>query len=627
MNKKNLLLAVSFDSPTFPVISLDFSKLPAENHILTCKGYDLPGHNVLRTRLQVNPENQAVLWRHEASESFSPTSGILYQAKHLKFFSLNRKIARFSVNNRDWILIIKLLDTKKPCNKTLFPLIETDYPFEKNRVHYERWLLEQISLQKINSLMELAWDNWYELFQKINLENPCTVLLSDGQDLIAYQGSHFSPGFYYLRSCPPHNNHPFFQTGPMHLQLDALDLNHTMIMISNEFIPHQDAKFLNLEQMMVVRSGELVWNKDPQTYIQHEPEKESPQIIQPETLREKNIIQKVCFVALPSTEKSKQSLGISMEWDAEPPTLYSLSHKTVYEYEEPVYQSTHLFRLQPISDTTQSILQYELSVKADGVPIATNAYNFVGAFGNNATFIEIKQPYTRLEVESKGITAVSVLSKKRFQSLHAQMSIPLIWMPWDRIMMQAYLVPPELPESQLRVLSDYALTFVKRNNNDLHDILNDINRTIYEDYTYISGSTSFETTPFDVYTNHKGVCQDFANLFICLARLLNIPARYRTGYIYTAKDYENTAQGDASHAWLEVFLPLIGWTGYDPTNYCRAEENHIRVACGRTYSDTAPTSGTIYRGGGGEKLSINVKIKKLEAIDTKELDITQIKKG
>jgi hypothetical protein len=36
--------------------------------------------------------------------------------------------------------------------------------------------------------------------------------------------------------------------------------------------------------------------------------------------------------------------------------------------------------------------------------------------------------------------------------------------------------------------------------------------------------------------------------------------------------------------------------------------DHVRVACGRNYQDATPTSGTLFRGGGGEVLTVNVKV-------------------
>jgi transglutaminase-like putative cysteine protease len=179
--------------------------------------------------------------------------------------------------------------------------------------------------------------------------------------------------------------------------------------------------------------------------------------------------------------------------------------------------------------------------------------------------------------------------------LHQSRTMPMIWMPWDRVMMQAYLQTPELPESELFELAAYAMEFARKNQNDAIAIISDINKTNYRNYTYIQGETSLNTTPQQVYITKEGVCQDFANLLICLIRLLGIPARYRVGYIYTETDYANQAQSDATHAWVEAYFPYIGWLGFDPTNGCLIEKNHIRVACGRHYNDATPTSCTLFK--------------------------------
>jgi transglutaminase-like putative cysteine protease len=98
---------------------------------------------------------------------------------------------------------------------------------------------------------------------------------------------------------------------------------------------------------------------------------------------------------------------------------------------------------------------------------------------------------------------------------------------------------------------------------------------------------------------------------MCLARLLHVPARYRTGYIFTGADYENKIQSEASHAWVELYVPRVGWHGFDPTNGRQVGSDHVRVACGRNYRDATPTSGTIYRGGGAETLTVAVRVEEV----------------
>ena len=187
-------------------------------------------------------------------------------------------------------------------------------------------------------------------------------------------------------------------------------------------------------------------------------------------------------------------------------------------------------------------------------------------------------------------------------------TIPLVWMPWQRQVLQPFLLPEELPESELQELIEYAMSFVERNDYDLLETLLDLNESIHREYRYVQGATDLLTTPFETYVNRRGVCQDFTNLFICLARLLSIPARYVCGYLYTGPKATNTAQGEASHAWAQVYLPEVGWRGFDPTNGVITQTSHIRLAVGRSWRDATPTSGTLYVGGGGESLEVDVRV-------------------
>lgn len=177
------------------------------------------------------------------------------------------------------------------------------------------------------------------------------------------------------------------------------------------------------------------------------------------------------------------------------------------------------------------------------------------------------------------------------------------------------MAPVELPETQLRELYDYAMSFVESNHHDLMETLFAINLALYHDYKFFPGRTRLETTPYEVFISKQGVCQDFANLFICMARLLGIPARYVCGYVYTGNsgigdNGANRTQSDASHAWLQLYIPNAGWKGFDPTNGVLASTNHVRVAYGRHYRDVTPTAGTLYSSA-RETMTIDVQVVEL----------------
>jgi transglutaminase-like putative cysteine protease/predicted glutamine amidotransferase len=284
---------------------------------------------------------------------------------------------------------------------------------------------------------------------------------------------------------------------------------------------------------------------------------------------------------------------------------WRVKHRTSYKYVKPVERSSHVIRLTPVDDRLQHVLEHDLRIS-----VAGQIKDYDDVFGNRSRRLLIEQPFTELVLEATSLIEVLDVAPLDFRpdTLRARSTIPLVWMPWQRQINAPFLLPPELPETQLDELTEYAMSFVERNDFDLLDTLIDINATIFKEYEYRQGSTTVFTTPFEVYTNRRGVCQDFTNLFICLARLLGVPARYVCGYIYTGPKNPNQVQSEASHAWVQLYLPEAGWKGFDPTNGILTQTSHVRVAVGRNYIDATPTSGTIYVGGGPETLEVSVTV-------------------
>jgi transglutaminase-like putative cysteine protease len=262
----------------------------------------------------------------------------------------------------------------------------------------------------------------------------------------------------------------------------------------------------------------------------------------------------------------------------------------------------HLFRLAPIHDRLQNVQRHEIAISVDG---AWRDYDDV--FGNRVRRLLVDTPFSELAIQATSRVELLDVDPLSFRPLRARTTIPLVFMPWHQQVLRPFLLPPELPESELTDLAEYAMSFVERNDSDLLDTLLDMNQSIFRDYEYVPGATTVQTGPYEVYTSRRGVCQDFTNLFICLARLLGVPARYVCGYIHTRRAAD-ARQADASHAWVQVYLPEVGWKGFDPTNGLITQTEHVRVAVGRNYRDATPTSGVIYVGGGGETLEVAVEV-------------------
>jgi transglutaminase-like putative cysteine protease len=136
--------------------------------------------------------------------------------------------------------------------------------------------------------------------------------------------------------------------------------------------------------------------------------------------------------------------------------------------------------------------------------------------------------------------------------------------------------------------------------------LRTLQRGIYDSFDYQPGSTDVNSPIEVALEQRRGVCQDFAHIMTAIARDWGIPCRYVSGYLYHKGSRDRSA-ADATHAWVEAYLPSLGWVGFDPTNNIMAGERHVRAAVGRDYADVPPTRGT-YKGGADSELSIAVSL-------------------
>ena len=141
-----------------------------------------------------------------------------------------------------------------------------------------------------------------------------------------------------------------------------------------------------------------------------------------------------------------------------------------------------------------------------------------------------------------------------------------------------------------------------------------LNQEIYGAFDYVPGFTAADSPIDAALEARKGVCQDFAHIMLAVARHWGIPSRYVSGYLArTADDTQIRSVPDASHAWVECYLPEQGWVGFDPTNNMLANERHVVVAYGRDYADVPPTRGVL-KGDAYSLLEVDVSVRQVERL-------------
>lgn len=483
-----------------------------------------------------------------------------------------------------------------------FPLLD-DPSFEPlgrtDSEHAFCWLLARMAEKRYRAIAEVPPEEMRGWMRELNQGGQLNLLLADGDDLVVYRDATGRGSLQLTRRIPPHYANEL-RSDAIRISTEAPeDPNRTVLVVSSVPLTQDNWRPLALGELLVARRGSIVWSSafaDPSFDGRSNVSAESRPAGQTEVGAQLAASQPLGFASDPPPADAPALVPASER------TL-TLFHHTRYQYEIPVERSSHRILLRPVEDRHQQVIEQSLEIEPR-VPLM----EYEDVFGNAAYAVEISEPFTQLDVTWHATIRTRAFPSLELRSVNRRHTIPPVWMPWQRQMLTAYLMPPELPESQLTELSRFALGFVERNEYDLVGTLLDINDTIHRDFEYVSGSTTNETTVFQVFESRRGVCQDFANLMICLARLLQIPARYRMGYIYTGADYENKIQSEASHAWLELYIPRVGWHGFDPTNGIQVGADHVRVACGRNYLDATPTTGTIYKGGGTETLSITVRV-------------------
>jgi hypothetical protein len=117
-------------------------------------------------------------------------------------------------------------------------------------------------------------------------------------------------------------------------------------------------------------------------------------------------------------------------------------------------------------------------------------------------------------------------------------------------------------------------------------------------------------SPVETLALGSGSCRDFAVLMMDAVRCLGLAAQFVSGYLYDAALVDaggGLVGGGATHAWIQVYLPGVGWVEFDPTNALVGGRNLIRVAVAREAAQAAPLVGS-YIGAATDFLAMNVKV-------------------
>lgn len=292
---------------------------------------------------------------------------------------------------------------------------------------------------------------------------------------------------------------------------------------------------------------------------------------------------------------------------------YAISHLTLYKYSEPISDSVMEIRMQPRSDGIQRTIRFDLKVSPETRIFSTRDY-----LGNVIHNFNIPALHESLAIKSEAVVDVkppqalpdALLNSAWDEIDNARNDRDL----YDFLLTGRYTKPTAL-------LSQFGDEVDWRRRSDPLSVVRELNSAIYNAFEYRSGVTRADSPIDEALADRRGVCQDFTHIMLTMLRQIGIPARYISGYLFHRTEEGDRSDEDATHAWLEAWLPSLGWVGFDPTNNLIVGNRHVRVNISNDYANASPSRG-IFRGNADTELEVRVHVRELDDLPYEQTELT-----
>jgi transglutaminase-like putative cysteine protease len=261
-----------------------------------------------------------------------------------------------------------------------------------------------------------------------------------------------------------------------------------------------------------------------------------------------------------------------------------ISHSTTYHYEPPATGVIQVLRVTPGSHDGQYVAEWHVDVSTD-----SRLDTHQDAFGN-VTHVLTHGTLSDLTISVGGI-------------IETHDTGGVLRGTDERFPPSMFLRSTPLTEVDA-AMAKFSRDLFTESDGDTLGFLHALLLQIHDHMTFDTDPTNSGTSATEAFALRRGVCQDYAHIFIACARSSGVPARYVSGHLMRS---DGMVAQDAGHAWAEAYVDRLGWVGFDAANAICTTDAHVRVAIGLDYLGAAPVRGTRY-GGGKETLEVAVHV-------------------
>jgi transglutaminase-like putative cysteine protease len=281
-------------------------------------------------------------------------------------------------------------------------------------------------------------------------------------------------------------------------------------------------------------------------------------------------------------------------------TRFSIRHETRYDYERPVSFGPHRLLVRPRDSHAIRIISADLTLSPPGETRWT-----LDALANSVCHFTPRG-------EARSLSIISDLTIERYPAplevfpvRDPRSAAPVDYQLSDRAVLAPFMNPAS---EDIQGLMPWVRAQIGPSGEPAMDFLLRLTWIIHDSFEYRAREEEGVQSPAETLRRRSGTCRDYAWLMVEALRHLGYAARFVTGYLYSPRVAQVRGAG-ATHAWVQVFLPDLGWLEFDPTNGVAESPDLIPVAVARTPDEAAPISGTVHGDPGAAKLTVHVDVR------------------
>jgi transglutaminase-like putative cysteine protease len=184
---------------------------------------------------------------------------------------------------------------------------------------------------------------------------------------------------------------------------------------------------------------------------------------------------------------------------------------------------------------------------------------------------------------------------------------PVSYDPLETTITSSYLVPSFPDDTQ--TLRSWLFRELAVDTDDAEATMLALGELVFRRIRYQHRSEKGVQNPRHTLEAGSGSCRDLATLMMDAARAVGVAARFASGYLHGAASMAGEA---STHAWTEVYLPALGWHGFDPTTGKPTGQRHVVTGVSDHPRGVMPVTGAfVGKGTDCRDMIVEVKTEEL----------------